>query len=254
MTDPDADVRTTALGLVSGLSLSQEALAEVSKTIFEKGSIKEQQQMLRVLSGQPAAKTERILSDLIDQMTSKKLSNSLALELGEAVDSTKSAPLIAKLAPLRAAGNGVEAFQDALFGGNSQAGRRIFNTNSTAQCVRCHAVRGQGGEVGPSLTTIGDVLTRDQILQALIEPSARIAPGFGLVSLTLKDGQTVTGVLSQENEHELVLKTSEAEPLKIPVSRIAKRENYPSSMPPMGMILSKREIRDVVEFLANLKK
>ena len=90
-------------------------------------------------------------------------------------------------------------------------------------------------------------------MQALIEPSARISPGFGTVSLKLKDGQEVTGILTAENEHELVLKTSEAEPLKIAVSRIDKRENYPSSMPPMGTLLSKREIRDVVEFLSGMK-
>ena len=254
MNDADPDVRTTALGLVSGLNLSTEALADVSKAIFEKGTVKEQQQLLRVLGSMPAAKTEPILAGVIDKMISKQLPASLALELGEAVDSTKSAALIAKLAPLRGTGTGVAEYQDALFGGNAQAGRRIFNTNSTAQCVRCHAVGGQGGAVGPSLTGIGDVLTREQILQALIEPSARLAPGFGMVSLTLKDGQTVSGVLNAENAHELVLKTSEAEPLKVPVARIDKRENLPSSMPPMGYILSKREIRDVVEFLATLKK
>jgi len=127
-------------------------------------------------------------------------------------------------------------------------------TNSTGQCVRCHAIGGQGGEVGPSLTTIGDVLSREKLLEALIEPSARLSPGFGTVTLTLKDGLTVTGILSQENDQELVLKTTEAEPLKVPVARIAKRENQPSSMPPMGYIMSKREIRDMVEFLANLKK
>ncbi|WP_421826635.1 DUF7133 domain-containing protein [Larkinella sp.] len=254
MNDADADVRTTALGLVSGLNLSTEALADVSKAIFEKGTVKEQQQLLRVLGSMPAAKTEPILAGAIDKMISKQLPASLALELGEAVDSTKSAALIAKLAPLRGTGTGVAEYQDALFGGNAQAGRRIFNTNSTAQCVRCHAIGGQGGAVGPSLTGIGDVLTREQILQALIEPSARLAPGFGMVSLTLKDGQTVSGVLNAENAHELVLKTSEAEPLKVPVARIDKRENLPSSMPPMGYILSKREIRDVVEFLATLKK
>jgi quinoprotein glucose dehydrogenase len=254
MNDADPDVRTTALGLVSGLNLSTEALADVSKAIFEKGTVKEQQQMLRVLGSMPAAKTEPILAGVIDKMISKQLPASLALELGEAVDSTKSAALIAKLAPLRGAGTGMAEYQDALFGGNAQAGRRIFNTNSTAQCVRCHAIGGQGGAVGPSLTGIGDVLTREQILQALVEPSARLAPGFGMVSLTLKDGQTVSGVLNAESAHELVLKTSEAEPLKVPVARIDKRENLPSSMPPMGYILSKREIRDVVEFLATLKK
>ena len=107
--------------------------------------------------------------------------------------------------------------------------------------------------MGPSLRKIGSVLTREQILQVLIEPSVRISPGFGTVSSKLKDGQEVTGILTSKNIEELVLKTSEAEPLKIAVSRIKTRENYPSSMPPMGSLLSKREIRDLVEFLAGMK-
>lgn len=254
MRDPDADVRTVALGLVSSLNLSAQGLADVSKSIFENGSVREQQQLLRVLGTLPVEKTERILDGLLDQLAEKKLAPSLALELTEAVDSTRSAPLLAKLAPFRSTGMTTADYREALYGGNAQLGRRYFLTNSTGQCVRCHAIGGQGGEVGPSLSTIGDVLTREQLLQALIEPSARLSPGYGMVSLTLKDGQAVTGVLAQESEHELVLKTNEAEPLKIAVSRIAKRENLPSSMPPMGYIMSKREIRDMVEFLASLKK
>jgi quinoprotein glucose dehydrogenase len=187
-------------------------------------------------------------------MADNKLPQNLQLDLGEAIDSTKSSALIAKLAPLRKQGATAADYQDALFGGNAQVGRRYFMTSSAAECVRCHSIGGQGGEVGPNLSNIGSVLTREQIVQALIEPSARLSPGFGMVMLTLKDGTSAAGILAQENEHELVLKTSEAEPLKIAVSRIAKRENVPSSMPPMGNIMSKREIRDVVEFLSNLKK
>lgn len=254
MTDSDADVRTAALGMVGNVMMSKEALSDISKTIFEKGSVKEQQQMLRVLGSLPVTKTETIFGDLITKMSSKQLPQSLALDLGEAIDSTKSASLIARLAPMRSNGETVADFQDALFGGNAQLGRRYFMTNSAAECVRCHSIGGQGGEVGPSLSNIGGTLTREQILQALVEPSARISPGFGMVVLTLKDGQTAAGILTAENDHELILKTSEAEPLKIAVARIAKRDNVPSSMPPMGSIMSKREIRDVVEFLSGLKK
>lgn len=254
MVDPDADVRTAALGMIGSVNMSGQALADISNLVMEKGSVKEQQQMLKVLGTLPIAKTEGIFGSLIDQVANKSLSPSLTLDLGEAVDATKSNTLIAKLAPFRKTGETVADYQDVLFGGNSQLGRRYFMTNSAAECVRCHSVGGQGGEVGPSLSNIGNILTREQILQALIEPSARLSPGYGMVILTLKDGQTASGILASENDHELVLKTSEAEPLKVPVARIAKRENVPSSMPPMGSIMSKREIRDVVEFLSGLKK
>ncbi|MCE7044256.1 HEAT repeat domain-containing protein, partial [Dyadobacter sp. CY312] len=184
MTDSDADVRTAALGMVGNVTMSKEALTDISKTIFEKGSVKEQQQMLRVLGSLPVAKTESIFGDLIGKMTNKQLPPSLALDLGEAVDSTKSTSLIAKMAPLRSSGETVADYQEALVGGNAMLGRRYFMTNSAAECVRCHSIGGQGGEVGPNLSNIGNTLSREQILQALVEPSARISPGFGMVILT----------------------------------------------------------------------
>ncbi len=254
MADSDADVRTAALGMVGNVNMSKETLTDISKGIFEKGSVKEQQQLLRVLGGLPVSKTETIFGDLIEKMADKKLSPSLSLDLGEAIDSTKSNTLIAKLTPLRSKGETAADYQEALYGGNAGLGRRYFMTNSAAECSRCHSIGSQGGDVGPNLSNIGNVLSREQILQALVEPSARISPGYGMVILTLKDGTSAAGVLTSENEHELVLKTSEAEPLKIAVARIAKRDNVPSSMPPMGHIMSKREMRDVVEFLSGLKK
>jgi putative heme-binding domain-containing protein len=126
--------------------------------------------------------------------------------------------------------------------------------NSTGQCVRCHSIDGTGGTVGPPLTNIGDKLSREELLRALIEPSARLAPGYGSVKITLKDNQVVTGILMEESDSEVIIKTADAEPLEISLSRISKRENFPSGMPPMRTLMSKREIRDMIEFLATLKK
>ncbi|WP_337043293.1 DUF7133 domain-containing protein [Emticicia sp. 17c] len=254
MDDKDENVRTAALGLLNNSNVSKESLPFIVKSIFTKGGIKEQQQMLVVMTKMEADKTQVILDDLVTQLIDKKLSPNIALELKEAVDATGSESLKSKLATASAHNSPLDEYKEALYGGNRFAGRQYFNTNSTGQCVRCHSLGGVGGSVGPSLTYIGDVLSREQILQALIEPSARISPGFGAVSLKLKDGQEVTGTLAKETETELTINTSDAEPLVIPVSRIAKRENMPSAMPPMGSLMSKREIRDVVEFLANLKK
>ena len=57
----------------------------------------------------------------------------------------------------------------------------------------------------------------------------------------------------EEDLNEIQLKTNDAEPLRIAVSRIKSRENLPSGMPPLGSLMSKREIRDVVEYLSSLK-
>ena len=254
MDDKEENVRTVALGLLNNNNVTKASLPLIVNSIFTKGTTREQQKMLEVLGKMEADKTQVILSDLIDQLKAKKLSPNLSLELKEAVEASGVASLKEKMATVKPGASLMDEYAEALFGGNRFAGRTIFNNNSAAQCVRCHAIGGTGGAVGPSLTHIGEVLTREQLLQALIEPSARLAPGFGMVSLTLKDGQVVNGTLAKETAEELTINTSDAEPLVIPAARIGKRENMPSGMPPMGSILSKREIRDLVEYLTNLKK
>ena len=254
MEDKEESVRTTALGLLTNDNVSKENLQAIVQSIFTKGSVKEQQQLLVVMSQLDKDKTVTLLEGLVAQMKDKKLSANLNLELQEAVDATGSESLKSALASLKNDATPMSDYATALFGGNRNEGRNLFNYNSTAQCARCHAVNGEGGNVGPDLTNIGNTLTREQLLQAMIEPTARLAPNYGSVTLKLKEGQEVSGILVRETEETLVLKTSDAEPLIVPVARISKRENMPSSMPTYAGVLSKREVRDIVEFLSGLKK
>lgn len=251
MSDKSEKVRATSIGLLTEINISKEKLPSIVKPIFEKGSLSEQQQLLRVLGKMPVEKSGGILEDVIDRVINKKLSGGIILELLEAVDSTHSEKLATKASSLRA--NDKEKYAGTLEGGNQWEGRGYFYYNSAAQCIRCHSIKGDGGKVGPSLTEIGKTLSRQQILESIVDPSARLSPGFGTVKITLTDGNEVTGILMEENGKQLILKTSDAEPLEVELSRISKRQNFPSGMPAMGSVMSKKEIRDMVEFLANLK-
>ena len=251
--DVDRNVRAQALGSLDKISIPKAQLPGIVNPIFEKGSLPEQQQLLQSIAKMPVDNTQEVLSDLIERMVANKLPAGIRLDLIEAVEATQAEKLVAKLDALKTKGTLTDEYKDALYGGNLQLGNVIFYRNQSVECIRCHNAGGEGGVVGPSLKGIGSRLTREQILQALIEPSARIAPGYGMISLKLTDGQEVTGTVLQETDNEIQLKTSEAEPLRIATARIKSRENYPSSMPPMGGLMSKREIRDVVEFLASLK-
>ena len=254
MQDADENVRTAAIGLLNNTNVSKATLPTLVEAIFKKGTVREQQQLLNVLGTLDLNKTETILSNLMDKMATNQLAPDVNLELKEAILASNSIDLKAKLVGLKVTNSLLDAYSEALFGGDKGGGYAVFNYNASGQCTRCHALNKEGGNVGPNLMHIGSELTREQILQALIEPSARLASGFGNVNLTLKDGQEVFGILAKETADALTLTTSDAEPLVIPVSRIATRENIPSSMPAMGELLSKREIRDVVEFLSSLKK
>ncbi len=253
MNDDDEDVRSTGIKYLAEMNLSGNELPSYVLPVFEKGSISEQQQMFATLGGMDSSSVEELFSSLIDKWIAQELDPGISLDLVEAIDNTQSDVLLAKIEPHRLTGNTTEDYMDVLYGGNGRAGWGNFHYNSTAQCIRCHSWENEAGSVGPSLTGIASRLTREQLLEALIEPSARIAPGFGSVVLSLKDGSTVTGILLEEASDHLLLKTNEAEPLEIQTARIENRQNLPSSMPQMGLILSKREIRDLVAFLSGLE-
>jgi len=253
MQDSNEQVRTAAVGLLGQLNLPKEKLPAIVGPIFKKGSVFEQQQMLNVLGDLPVENSNTILASLIDKASKDQLGQGILLDLIESVKATDNLKLIAQLDKLKKSGYSADSFEETLHGGSWWAGRSVFNNNPTAQCVRCHAVDGSGGEVGPALDNIANVLNRKQILEALIEPSKRLAPGYGTITLTLKDGQKVHGVLIEKRANEMLLRTSEAEPLEIPLRRIAKQENSMSAMPAMGRMITRRELRDLIEYLGSLK-
>lgn len=91
-----------------------------------------------------------------------------------------------------------------------------------------------------------------QLLEALVNPGARLAPGYGMVTLKLKGGKTISGILLEDKATYLLVKSGDAAPEKFEKTLVEKRIDAASSMPNMGEILSKKEIRDVVSFLAEL--
>ncbi len=251
--DKEEQLRTTALGLLTDATVSQQLLPELVNIVFNKGTAKEQQQLLQTMTKLEDAKVQPVLQGLLALYTAGKLSPNLSLELKEAVDSSGSANLVAMFAESMKKDDPLAKYAAALEGGDGGNGYGLFFWNSKAQCARCHKLDGNGGEVGPDLSHIGGSLKREQILQAMVDPSVRLAPGYGNVVLKLKDGQEVFGSLMKETDKELTLKTNNAEPLVVEASRIAKRENLPSGMPPFGETLTMREIRDLVEFLSGKK-
>jgi putative heme-binding domain-containing protein len=76
--------------------------------------------------------------------------------------------------------------------GNPETGRRVF-FSPQAQCVACHVIDNLGGIIGPNLTNIGAAKTREQLVRAIIEPSAEIAPDWQGWYVKTSDGQVHYG-------------------------------------------------------------
>ena len=256
--DSNADVRRAALGILPTLAMSDAAKVDSLVAVIRGGAVNDQQAGFAALGTLKSVEAEKALSSFFDELAAGKLPPPVQLDLVDAMQANGAASLTAKLEAYqksKSAPTLVVAFRDALLqGGSARRGQEAFVENPAAQCTRCHTVRNAGSDVGPNLTGVAQRLTRDQILESLLEPSARIAPGYGTVGVTLKNGQRVDGTLKEETATEVVLSagTPPAD-RRIAKSEIADRTNAVSAMPPMGVILKPREVRDIVAYLSTLR-
>jgi quinoprotein glucose dehydrogenase len=176
------------------------------------------------------------------------------------VPQTNPAPAKIKSAPGKTNADSIRnermaQFKDALFGGNAEAGRKVFFDSPAANCGKCHKAGGQGGDSGPVLDGIGAREPREFILESILFPNAVINSNFQTVVVVLSGNTGVSGTLKTETETNLVLITPEDGPVTIKKSDIVQRWIGASPMPEgIWQSLSKQELRDVIEFVATLKR
>ncbi|MEY3852950.1 MAG: hypothetical protein RI910_1930, partial [Verrucomicrobiota bacterium] len=139
-------------------------------------------------------------------------------------------------------------------GGDPARGKALVNGHLAANCTACHRIDSdEGSEVGPMLRYVGSLRTKAELAESLVEPSAKIVPGFGIETIVLKDGTTLAGSVIKESPKLLEIKMPDGKVQKITVTSVASRTPPISVMPPMLGILTPAEIRDVVAYLSGLK-
>jgi quinoprotein glucose dehydrogenase len=256
--DENADVRRAALGILPSLSIPNTAKVDNLRAVIKSGSTADQQAGFEVLGSMKTAEAEKAMTGYFEELKAGTLPAAVHLDLVDAMQTSGSTSLQTQLETYqksRGADSLAMAFKEAiLVGGNPRRGRDVVIEHPAAQCVRCHAVGNQGSDVGPNLQGVASRLTREQLLQSLLEPNAVVTPGFGTVSVTLKTGDRIDGTLRQETDTEVVLAVgTPPTERRIAKTAIASRTNPVSSMPPMGALLKPREIRDVIAMLSMLK-
>jgi putative heme-binding domain-containing protein len=146
------------------------------------------------------------------------------------------------------------AWRDCVSGGDVESGKRIVLTDVAANCVACHRFdRAPGSAVGPALEGIGAERTAAELVEALVNPGAVVADGYGIVTATLVDGAVVGGVLVSQDAREVVIRLPEGGERRLARETVKEMSAPVSVMPPMEAILTRREIRDVVAYLGSLK-
>jgi quinoprotein glucose dehydrogenase len=145
-------------------------------------------------------------------------------------------------------------WRECLYGGSAEEGKKTFIERQDAACFRCHKINGEGGEVGPELAGIGATHPREYILESILFPNKSIAPGFESVIVTLKNGMSYAGLLKSETATELAINSAEDGLVTLKKADVKSRDRGLSAMPEeVGNILSKQDLRNLVEFLSTLK-
>lgn len=257
LADKDNKVRSEALEILPKSDLKEETSVKLLEKVLTVGTDMEKQTALASLGSFKGKEAVQALEKALNDLIAKKLSPAIQLDVIEAVEKQNTENLVAKLKTYQDAkpkNDPLAPYQEALVGGNTQKGRDIFYNHESAQCVRCHAIFEVGGNVGPSLASVGKRLSPKELLESIVEPSAKLAKGYEMLILTMKNGETLSGIVIEETAKDIKLKIGNSDIRTVEKSQITNRRTAPSGMPPMGGMLSKREIRDLVAFLSELKE
>ncbi|MEI6714144.1 MAG: HEAT repeat domain-containing protein [Verrucomicrobiota bacterium] len=253
--DGSEALRKEATGLLVKLNLPGGVVPALA-AVFEKGTMGEKQTVLITLGDLKDPAADEALVRHLDAMLGGHFAPQLQLELLEAAAKRSSEQVKSRVQKYEASLDPKDVlapYRIALQGGDAAAGKKVFMEKPEASCVRCHKVKNDGAEVGPILTGVGARQTREYLLESIVDPNAKIAEGFEPLMITLKDGSIHAGIFKKETETELSIlpPTGALETLK--KSEITQRTKGLSGMPPLGAVLSKRDLRDLVEFLAQQK-
>ncbi len=130
--------------------------------------------------------------------------------------------------------------------GIPKPGKKIFDQ----QCARCHTLFGQGGKVGPDLTTYRrDDL--DAMLLNIVNPSAEIREGYAGSVLAVSDGRILSGVIVEEDKNVVVLRGADGHEATLPRDAIDTMRPSSNSLMPEGLLneLTAQQVRDLFAYL-----
>jgi cytochrome c oxidase cbb3-type subunit 3 len=136
--------------------------------------------------------------------------------------------------------------------GNPQNGKAIFF--GRARCSECHLAAGAGGFIAPDLSSYGRSRPVEEIRDAIVKPGQQSNTSRGTVAIATRAGQTLTGVLRNEDNFSLQLQSLDGAFHLLMKSDVASvRRDLNSLMPAdYASTLSAGDLNDLVSFLMSV--
>ena len=142
---------------------------------------------------------------------------------------------------------------DSLLSGQGDwfRGQTLF----TALCSACHRAGAEGTDFGPDLTHIAVKYDRRTLLEQILAPAKNIEPPWFLATVTLTNGESVTGFIAAKSGPDITLKLAGGAARNVAGADIAKTTTDRISLMPEGLLqgLTAKEAADLLEFVGSLK-
>jgi putative membrane-bound dehydrogenase-like protein len=136
--------------------------------------------------------------------------------------------------------------------GNPEAGKKLFENQA---CIACHTFADGQTPKGPHLVDIGRRYTRPELVESLIQPSAKIAQGFDSWQFLTRDGEVLTGFVVTESAERVLLRNGQGVLQALSQDDIEERKKQEQSMMPQGLVgaLTVEQLSDLLAYLETLK-
>ncbi len=136
--------------------------------------------------------------------------------------------------------------------GDHERGKLIFFSDG-ARCRNCHELDDRSKSLGPTLQEIVKKYPQPaELLEHVLQPSKKVEDPFAGYVVATTDGQNVSGLLVEQTDKEVVLKTPEKQVVRIARSDVAQMRKSDKSLMP-DRILSDLTAQEAADLLAYLQ-
>ena len=133
--------------------------------------------------------------------------------------------------------------------GNSASGEQFFF--GQGQCASCHMVAGRGKPIGPDLSNLGNLRSESEIRLKLVQPDARITPGYELATVYLRAGNSVRGFVRSRSNFDIAVEDLQGTLHMLRDGQIARLENENASVMP-AVQATRNQLQDLIAYLSRL--
>ncbi|MEM7385286.1 MAG: hypothetical protein AAF514_10105, partial [Verrucomicrobiota bacterium] len=136
-----------------------------------------------------------------------------------------------------------------------EKGRAWLFGEKGAICLTCHEVGGKGRDFGPSLDAIGGRLSKAQLIESILDPSAVVEASYAAQLVELKEGGSLMGFLVSRDDDVILLKDAGLNLHELSPSAVKSISPQKVSLMPAGLIqsMTEEEMADLVAFLQSLR-